>query len=96
MGDDFKEWNIQSRIYKKNKRDRNLNKAEGHLKSIGLKENEDFIWKNDYLIQITIGENKWSFWPSKEKWKRHFGKKKETQEGVVKLKEEIKLYFKNK
>jgi hypothetical protein len=71
---------------------KNLDKAETVLSKLGLKNKENYEWVTEFLIKITIGKKVWSFWPSKSKWKRRFGRKKnkETQKGLVELKGELK------
>ncbi len=71
---------------------KNLSKVEDVLKKLGLKNKENYEWVTEFLIKITIGKKIWSFWPSKSKWKRRFGRKKEkeTQKGLADLKKELK------
>ena len=88
---DFKEWNDMRGEWKYEKMER----ATPSLEKMGLIEGQDYIWKTDYLIQITAGEKKWNFWPSTGKWRRNFGVK-DTQKGIVKLKMDIKLYWEKK
>jgi hypothetical protein len=95
MGDDFRGLNQMMRRIRRNKKDNALARAEESLRKAGLEHKTHYVWKGDYLIQITLGEKKWSFWPSSSKWKGHFGERV-TQVGIVKLKEDIKLYWKKK